>query len=178
MILVNDTLPNDFYKKDFNIRSVSASENVDSQEDYVEFLKRLECLNRLWLENVSFDRFYDRLPELDQLTVSSVTKNLTPITNYDFLFKLNGLKHFTTDRDSPEFYNLIFALFGHLKRLATVSFDFDEDIFTITSSPGNKKYGFSRETRDTKNEKAETIFERHEMDADDLVRFLKAYKSA
>lgn len=75
MRLVEGALPDDFYKKYFNIESVRVSGEVKSQDHLVRFLKNFNYLNILDLENTVLDQtFFDGLHEIGQLTELRVKK--------------------------------------------------------------------------------------------------------
>lgn len=180
MKLVDGNLPVDFYKKYFNIRSMLVTDNVESVENLVEFLKRLEYLKDLWLQNVSFDQsFYDRLPEMDQLTYLNLDRSVKPITNYDFLFKMNRLTTLQIYRNSAEFFDLTLALYRELKHFIQISFvyEIDEESFTIFKTSTNV-YNICRRKENANYRKSETIFEKRGISLDELGRLLIEYKNS
>lgn len=169
MDMVNGNLPNDFYKKYFNVESIKVTGNVRDADHLMGFLKRFEYLGYLWLDNSSFDQiFYDFLPQIDQLTCLDLNKSSKPITSYDFLFKLTRLKQFTTDRDSPVFFDLSLALYRQLKYLELICFCYKKYFISIYRHPTNC-YNFLQEVEE--NGTKELVFEKS--DIVDLCQFFK-----
>lgn len=139
------------------------------------FLQRLEYLHDLYLKNVSLSQnFYDRLPEMDQLSLLSLGENVKPM-NSDFLFKMNRLKTLFIDQNPREFLDLAMALFTSI-RFQNIYFFFNNELYSICANSLRNEYSVLRE-RNTKNEKTERIFEKEGMNFDELVGFLTAYKN-
>lgn len=121
MGLVNGSLPDDFFQKFLNIRSVVVSGKSTCQQHLSSFLKRLEYLNSLRLTDTFLDQtFYDGLHEMSQLRKIYV-KN-SPIRNHDFLFKLPILEDFITDEDNAYLLDVASALYCRLKFLSNFNF--------------------------------------------------------
>lgn len=174
MDMVKGNLPNNFYKKYFNIRAIAVTGNVKDADHLMGFLKHFEYLDTLSLDSSSFDQsFFDFLPLIDQLTsldLNESSKCSKSITSYDFLFKFTRLKDFTTDRDSPDFFNLTVALFGQLKHLELVCFCYKKYFLSIYQESTNS-YNFRQEVENEENGTNELLFDK--LDIVDLGQFFK-----
>lgn len=169
MYMVNDNLPNDFYKKYFNIQSIAIAGNVRDVDHLMGFLKRFEYLEFVRLDYASFDqRFYDFLPQMDQLTCLDLNKSSAPITSYDFLFNLVRLTQFITDQDSPVFFDLSLALYRQLKYLELICFCYKKYFITLYKNETNL-FNFSQEVEE--NGAKELVFEK--LDIVDLCLFFE-----
>lgn len=139
-------LPDDFFKKYFCNQVVTVRRNVEDQEHLLGFLKNFEYLTELTLGTDSLDQsFYDRLCELDQLTVLEID-SVVPPTNFDFLFTLKRLKTFAAcklkDAESEIFFDLTPKLFTHLKYLQLVAFYFKWIPVYVNRDVANNTYSF------------------------------------
>lgn len=174
MRLVNGTLPDDFYQKYFNIPSVSVEGKIKSKEHLVQFLKKLDYLKLLRLEETRLDQtFYDGLNVITRLTELYIIEKGRSNINYDFLLKLEILETFSTDRDSPEFFNLTLALFRQLKYFRWICFYFGNEFISVDKN--ENLYEFSR-YKDTSSGIRKKLFEKRRMGLDQLIRLIDAYK--
>lgn len=175
MRLLKDKLPDDFFKTYFNIQWVKISDKVKSQEHLIRFLKSLDYLNKLDLKNTFLDQtFYDSLHNFGQLSELRIVEMSTPIVNYDFLFKLNLLETFTTDRDFPDFFDLSLRLYRVLKYFKSITFYSDKECISISKDWHSEVYTFSR-CKDSSRKKK--LFEKDRLDFDHLVDFVNAHKN-
>lgn len=135
MTLVNGKLPDDFFKKYFDISYVLVSHNVDSRDHLVNFLKRLKCVDVLCLNNISMDQsFYDKLDQIGGMTRLFLTD--CSITNYEFLLQLKSLEIFGTDRIFPDFLNSIQEMFQRLKHFRIAHIYSGSKFYTICCNRG------------------------------------------
>lgn len=179
MRLVNGKLPQDFHQKFINLQCVEVTEEVKSFEHLEQFLTSFDYLNELTLEKTWLDQsFYDRLPEIGQLTTLTVKMSLNPIINYDFLFKLKHLKNFWTDRRFPCFPDFSLALFKELKDFDSINFYFDEEYIVIGKHYITNKYEFRRLKDRRSSRGRKLIYEKNEMNFDELVDLVKDFKTS
>lgn len=173
MDMVNGELPNGFYKKYFNVRSIKVTGTVKDSDHFMGFLKRFEYLNNLTLHNSIFDqKFYDFLPQIDQLTsldLQNTSEQSKPMTSYDFLSKLTLLQTFCTDGDSIEFFDLTVTLYRQLKYLLVVSFYYEKSRIWISKHEGNS-YSLLRNLHQEQNVTYAPILHK---DISDLSVFVK-----
>lgn len=176
MRLVNGFLPDDFYKKYFNISSVEVSGEVESLEHLEHFLKSLDYLQELHLENIFLDQtFCDGLNAISQLTNLRIKgASSTSIFNFHFLLNFKFLESFFTDRDFPDLLNLTVTLFRELKYFESMDFYFYKEFIAI-SNFGNG-YSFRR-YKDLSNGHRQILFKKERMDFDHLIRLIEAYKN-
>lgn len=176
--LFNGNLPDDFHKKYFNIKSVAVSDDVESGEHFVEFLKRSEYLRDLSLENVSFNQdFYDRLPEMTRISFLYLGKGVKPIINYDFMFKMQNLKTLQSDRDLKEMFDLASALFSRLKYFRSIFFQVNGESVHVGKDTSKNQYSVVKKKENAATRKLEISFQKGEMNFDELVGFLRTYKN-
>lgn len=177
MRLVNGTLPDDFYKKYFNIPSVCVNGAVKSQEHLIQFLKKLDYLKILRLENAFFDqKFYDGLNQICSLTELTID-GTNSIGNYNFLLNFKLLELFYTDRHFRDFRDLpITALFTSLKYFKNTHFYFDKEFIAIGKF--RNVYSFSR-YKDLVDGQfmREKLFEKRGMNWDELASFINTLSS-
>lgn len=176
MSWMDGKLPDNFFKKYFNITVVEVSDEVASQGHLVAFLKNLTFLNTLYLEHTSFDQsFYDGLYEIGQLTILHIDKSSMPI-NYDFLFKLKVLESFSTDYDSPDFFDLALELHKRLKYFWAIGFYFAMQFFSISTCDGHDGYELQC-YEDTPNGSRNLLIEKRHLNFDQLVRFIDEFRT-
>jgi len=171
MELANGTLPDNFFKKFFNIRKIKVSGKVKNQEHLVWFLKSFEYLSNLELDDTFLDQnFYDSLHEIGQLRELCVENCSTSIINYDFLLKLKFLEVFRTNHDCPGLLDLASELYKGLRYFRGTYFYVDKE-FIIIHKYKNYNY-FCRCT-----ERGETIFSKYERCFDQLLFLINEYKN-
>lgn len=138
MGLVKGNLPDDFFIKFRDFRTVEVSGEVN-QEHLLQFLKRMEYFVKLQLNAAILDQsFFDGLQEMSQLTEVHMRNSLTLRVNYDFLLTLKHLEIFRTDRDSLEFFDLSLALFKQLKYFREIEFVYGNDRISVCREFSNR----------------------------------------
>jgi len=173
MELVNGTLPDNFFKKFFDIRRIEVSGKVKNQEHLVWFLKSCEYLSKLKLDVTFLDQnFYDSLHEIGQLGVLCVTNCSTSIINYDFLLKLKLLEVFRTNHDCPGLLDLAPELCKGLKYLEWTDFYVDKENIGIGKSENLNEYYFCRYT-----ETGKEICSKCKITFDELLLLINEYKN-
>ncbi|XP_037051799.1 uncharacterized protein LOC119085485 [Bradysia coprophila] len=165
MDLMGNKIPDDFYKKYFNARHITVATKVENPEHLFGFLKNFDYLTILYLCSDSLDQtFFNGLVVLDQLT-ELIINNSKSIFNFDFILKLKGLKNFRTNTDSPKHFDLMLALFKHLKYFCSIKFVFEERNLLITKNKATNDYKI-----------VSFAYEKNELDFNGLIREVDALR--
>lgn len=183
MKLVDGSLPNDFFQKFRNLRYVHVERKVSSQEDFLQFLKRLEYLKVLYVWDDIFDQsFFDGLHEISGLTVLRLESTSSSIVSYDFLLELKLLAEFRTYHHAPELFDLSLALFKKLKYFEKIEFASGRELIMIRKrfNSNENQYWLGRYERETWPDggyRTGLIFDVDAVDFEHLARLVNEHKS-
>lgn len=165
--LCNGTLPDDFHQKFKKINSVKVAGEVANYNNFVAFLRNLNCVTSLSLEQTSFNQtFYEQLPEFCQLHALFINNCTFEITDWNFLLQMKLLRRFATDHSSIGKVDVVARLFKQLKHFERGHFAVDR--VTLSKRP-DKLVRFMRKTSD--------LLELFNVDVNHLECVIAAYKS-
>lgn len=176
MRLVKGKLPDDFFKKYFNISHVIVSAKVVNRDHLVHFLKTLKCLNTLQLDNIAMDQaFYDGLDQIGGLERLFLTNGSQSITKCDFLLNLKSLEIFSTDRILPSFFDSILELFKRSKYIRILNLYFTNGFIKMSSKRESNTFDFQCYEK-TQHEGNKLLFEKLQLQFDQLVQEVDEFK--
>lgn len=134
---LTSSMPNDFFSKFLNIETVYTRSKIEGSNHFYWFLGKLDLLKSLVLNNTLLNQsFYDKLPDICQLTHLRVNENTLNL-NYDFILKFKTLKSFETNQKFFNCSDLAIEAFNKLEYLEFFKFANQNGPISI----GNLFYG-------------------------------------
>ena len=132
------TIPDAFFQTFFNVRKVTTTRTLVNLDHFVRFLTSLRKLSELNLNESSLpQKFYNSLPDVCRLECLRISEDDDLAINFNFVLKMRRLKHFETNQQFSNAFNLAVKLFTRSDKIEYFQFRSEQDHVSVQKNKTN-----------------------------------------